>query len=145
MNESHLILVWILNGKLNAIVICYVINKFLLLKTHTHTGLSIERLCEILANEPLEPDDTLCDRTAMVRAARSLLNSVTRVLLLADIVVVKQLLLNKDKVCAHIGSHVVHNGAQLNLTFYHAREIWVLFCLTLTLQNTFCSIPIFYH
>lgn len=69
--------------------------------THKQTGLSIERLCEILANEPLEPDDTLCDRTAMVRAARSLLNSVTRVLLLADIVVVKQLLLNKDKVCMH--------------------------------------------
>lgn len=85
------------------IVIFYVMNKFLLLtqtqtRKHTHTGLSIERLCEILANEPLEPDDTLCDRTAMVRAARSLLNSVTRVLLLADIVVVKQLLLNKDKV-----------------------------------------------
>lgn len=34
----------------------------------------------------------------MVRAARTLLNSVTRVLLLADIVVVKQLLLAKDKV-----------------------------------------------
>lgn len=51
-----------------------------------------------MANEPLEPDETLCDRTAMVRAARSLLNSVTRVLLLADIVVVKQLLLSKDKV-----------------------------------------------
>ncbi|XP_055312138.1 alpha-catulin [Sitodiplosis mosellana] len=61
-------------------------------------GLSIERLCEMVANEPLEPDDTLCDRTSMVRAARSLLNSVTRVLLLADIVVVKQLLLAKDKI-----------------------------------------------
>lgn len=34
----------------------------------------------------------------MVRAARTLLSSVTRVLLLADIVVVKQLLLAKDKV-----------------------------------------------
>lgn len=64
----------------------------------TKIGLSIERLCELVANEPLEPDDTLCDRSAMVRAARSLLNSVTRVLLLADIVVVKQLLLAKDKV-----------------------------------------------
>lgn len=61
-------------------------------------GHSIERLCEIMANEPLEHDDALCDRTAMVRAARTLLNSVTRVLLLADIVVVKQLLLAKDKV-----------------------------------------------
>lgn len=34
----------------------------------------------------------------MVRAARALLGSVTRVLLLADIVVVKQLLLAKDRV-----------------------------------------------
>jgi hypothetical protein len=33
-----------------------------------------------------------------VRAARALLGSVTRVLLLADIVVVKQLLLAKDRV-----------------------------------------------
>lgn len=34
----------------------------------------------------------------MIRAARTLLSSVTRVLLLADIVVVKQLLLAKDRV-----------------------------------------------
>lgn len=52
----------------------------------------------MVANDPLEHDDTLCDRTSMVRATRTLLNSVTRVLLLADIVVVKQLLLDKDKV-----------------------------------------------
>lgn len=69
---------------------------FCLFHSNNYTGLSIERLCEIVANDP-EPDN-LCDRTAMVRAARSLLNSVTRVLLLADIVVVKQLLLSKDKV-----------------------------------------------
>lgn len=58
----------------------------------------MERLCDIVANDPLDHGDTLCDRTAMIRAARALLNSVTRVLLLADIVVVKQLLLEKDKV-----------------------------------------------
>lgn len=40
----------------------------------------------------------LDDRGPMVRAARALLGSVTRVLLLADIVVVKQLLLAKDRV-----------------------------------------------
>lgn len=40
----------------------------------------------------------LDDRGPMVRAARALLSSVTRVLLLADIVVVKQLLLAKDRV-----------------------------------------------
>lgn len=38
------------------------------------------------------------DGTAMVEAARSLLTAVTRVLLLADMVVVRQLLLAKDKV-----------------------------------------------
>ena len=37
-------------------------------------------------------------RASMIRAARCLLSSVTRVLLLADTVVVKQLLLAKDKV-----------------------------------------------
>ena len=37
-------------------------------------------------------------RGSLVRAARCLLGSVTRVLLLADTVVVKQLLLAKDKV-----------------------------------------------
>lgn len=56
------------------------------------TGLAIEKLCESAM------DDSLADRGSVVRAARCLLTSVTRVLLLADIVVVKQLLLAKDKV-----------------------------------------------
>lgn len=43
-------------------------------------------------------EECLTERGAVVRAARALLASVTRVLLLADIVVVKQLLLAKDKV-----------------------------------------------
>lgn len=52
----------------------------------------------------LAPSNILgCNRPAeyrgsLVRAARCLLGSVTRVLLLADTVVVKQLLLAKDKV-----------------------------------------------
>ncbi|KRT80186.1 hypothetical protein AMK59_8703, partial [Oryctes borbonicus] len=54
---------------------------------------AIERICEEVENE------TVSDRSALVRAARCLLGAVTRVLLLADIVVVKQLLLAKDKVC----------------------------------------------
>ncbi|GJQ65057.1 hypothetical protein Trydic_g12030 [Trypoxylus dichotomus] len=53
---------------------------------------AIERICEEVENE------TVSDRSALVRAARCLLGAVTRVLLLADIVVVKQLLLAKDKV-----------------------------------------------
>ncbi|XP_005101953.1 alpha-catulin isoform X2 [Aplysia californica] len=38
------------------------------------------------------------DKTAMVRAARQLLSAITKVLLLADRIVVKQLLLSKDRV-----------------------------------------------
>lgn len=38
------------------------------------------------------------DRTAMSRAARALLSSVTRVLLVADTVVVKQIVASKDRV-----------------------------------------------
>nr|CAD7452271.1 unnamed protein product [Timema tahoe] len=54
-------------------------------------GSAIEKLCEAAL------EDSLTDRGAVVRAARCLLGSVTRVLLLADVVVVKQLLLAKDK------------------------------------------------
>lgn len=56
------------------------------------SGGAIEHICEETQEE------VLSDRTALIRAARCLLGAVTRVLLLADIVVVKQLLLAKDKV-----------------------------------------------
>ncbi|KAJ8320926.1 hypothetical protein KUTeg_002513 [Tegillarca granosa] len=39
------------------------------------------------------------EKTAMVRAARQLLSAITRVLLLADRVIVKQLLVSRDKTC----------------------------------------------
>lgn len=64
---------------------------------NSRTGSSIERLCDVAASDPMGYAQ-LDDRGPMVRAARSLLGSVTRVLLLADIVVVKQLLLAKDRV-----------------------------------------------
>ncbi|XP_071530829.1 alpha-catulin isoform X3 [Panulirus ornatus] len=68
-------------------------------------GLAIEKLCETAEANLVEagvggvgggsrPEY----RASMIRAARCLLSSVTRVLLLADTVVVKQLLLAKDKV-----------------------------------------------
>ena len=44
---------------------------------------------------------TTAEKTAMVRAARQLLSAITKVLLLADRIVVKQLLLSKDKVGHH--------------------------------------------
>lgn len=56
------------------------------------SGASIEKLCEAVF------DVSINDRASVIRAARCLLNSVTRVLLLADVVVVKQLISVKDKV-----------------------------------------------
>jgi len=47
--------------------------------------------------------DALAERGGVVRAARALLAAVTRVLLLADVVVVKQLLLAKDRVARTLG------------------------------------------
>ncbi|KAK9752463.1 Vinculin family [Popillia japonica] len=61
-------------------------------KEARQAGGAIERICEEVE------DEVISDRSALVRAARCLLGAVTRVLLLADIVVVKQLLLAKDKV-----------------------------------------------
>ncbi|KAF2904309.1 hypothetical protein ILUMI_01874 [Ignelater luminosus] len=66
-------------------------------KEARQAGSAIERICEEAEEE------ILTDRTVLVRAARCLLGSVTRVLLLADIVVVKQLLLAKDKVQRSLG------------------------------------------
>lgn len=62
------------------------------LKNNIFIGGDIEQICE-------ETDeDLLADRTILIRPTRRLLAAITRVLLLADIVVVKQLLLAKDKV-----------------------------------------------
>lgn len=58
-------------------------------------GHAIEKLCE---DVDVCKDLCLGDKAALARAARCLLAAVTRVLLLADFVVVKQLLLAKDKV-----------------------------------------------
>lgn len=63
----------------------------------TVTGSAIEKLCECALG------DSLADRGSVVRAARCLLGSVTKVLLLADIVVVNQLLHAKDKVARSLG------------------------------------------
>ena len=41
---------------------------------------------------------TMAEKTAMVRAARQLLSAITKVLILADRVVIKQLIIAKDKV-----------------------------------------------
>jgi len=66
------------------------------------TGATIEKLCELQYEDPNSDSGTTTigstDKGSMVRAARCLLAAVTQVLLLADTVVVKQLLQAKDKV-----------------------------------------------
>jgi hypothetical protein len=64
------------------------------------SGAAIEKLCDYSGKcvEGHAVPRAVSDRAAMVRSARCLLAAVTRVLLLADSVVVKQLLLAKDKV-----------------------------------------------
>lgn len=53
------------------------------------------------------------DKGAMVRAARCLLASVTQVLLLADTVVVKQLLQAKDKVIRKVSPSITASSKSL--------------------------------
>ena len=82
------------------------------------TGAAIEKLCELqyedsqncLTDGEMSPSvgsggggtgsivGGIADKGSMVRAARCLLAAVTQVLLLADTIVVKQLLQAKDKV-----------------------------------------------
>lgn len=73
-----------------------------------HSGAAIEKLCEVQYDDhrQMRPCG---DKSGMVRAARALLSSVTRVLLLADTVVVKQLLAAKDKVCVVFFSFLAEN------------------------------------
>lgn len=75
--------------------------KLFVLPPFLFVGATIERFCDITSNDlhafPTR-NDPHDDRIMMVRAARTLLSAVTRVLLLADIVVVKQLLLSKERV-----------------------------------------------
>lgn len=54
------------------------------------------------------------DRQAMARAARALLSSVTRVLLVADTVVVKQIVASKDRVSTRLKINL-----KFNFSFFH--------------------------
>ena len=60
-------------------------------------GTLIEQLCDTSQTDGGQLR-SYADKSCMVRAARALLSSVTRVLLIADTVVVKQLISSKDRV-----------------------------------------------
>ncbi|XP_037950283.1 alpha-catulin isoform X2 [Teleopsis dalmanni] len=70
-------------------------------KEALNAGKTIERICKLTTIESINyPDfnDSLCDLGSITNAARSLLSAITRVLLLVDIVIVKQLLTTKKKI-----------------------------------------------
>jgi hypothetical protein len=62
------------------------------------SGSRIETLTDVKLDDP-GTVRTVAEKTAMVRAARQLLSAITKVLILADRVVIKQLIGAKDKVC----------------------------------------------
>ena len=45
------------------------------------------------------------EKVSMIQAANTLLNSVTKVLLLADVVIINQILNSKNKVCYNLYFH----------------------------------------
>ncbi|XP_064598146.1 alpha-catulin-like isoform X2 [Liolophura sinensis] len=61
-------------------------------------GANIQTLTDASFSGPQGAGQTLAEKTAMVRAARQLLSAITKVLLLADRIVVKQIFIAKDKV-----------------------------------------------
>ena len=61
------------------------------------TGSNIQKLTDVRVDEQNTPR-TLAEKTSMVRAARQMLSAVTKVLIMADKVVVKQVIASKDKV-----------------------------------------------
>uniref|UniRef100_A0A3P9JAP4 Alpha-catulin n=1 Tax=Oryzias latipes TaxID=8090 RepID=A0A3P9JAP4_ORYLA len=64
-------------------------------------GDAIARLTDVGSATPAPSDDRVTvfsDRTAMVKAARMLLSSVTKVLVLADRIVIKQIITSRNKV-----------------------------------------------
>ncbi|XP_074653442.1 alpha-catulin-like isoform X2 [Tubulanus polymorphus] len=65
------------------------------------SGENIQKLTDVKLDETGQVKGA--EKTAMVRAARQLLSAITKVLLLADKVVVKQLLAAKDKVAVSLG------------------------------------------
>ena len=72
---------------------CLIMLNYLLITLGAH----IERLTDVKPEDP-GTARSVSEKTAMVRAARQLLSAITKVLILADRVVVKQVLLAKDKV-----------------------------------------------
>lgn len=65
-------------------------------------GTTIAQLTDVSSPEQCDGDGrntVFSDKTSMVKAARMLLSSVTKVLVLADCIVIKQIISSRNKVC----------------------------------------------
>lgn len=71
-------------------------------------GSRIQKLTDVKIDDP-GTVRSLAEKTAMVRAARQLLSAITKVLILADRVVIKQLLTAKEKVLCSYGTTFGYN------------------------------------
>jgi len=71
-------------------------------------------------------DDGVSEKTVMVRAARQLLSTITKVLILADRVVIKQLVTAKDQVYAHY-THLASAGFTLYCCYLRADQYMTKF------------------
>lgn len=88
-----------------------------------YIGCNIQRLTDVNIEPVQGAQQCVAEKTAMVRAARQLLSAITKVLILADKVVVKQVLAAKDKVS----------------TLWLPQVRFLLYRCTMCLQ-TFCTV-----
>jgi len=86
------------------------VHIFYILLYLSFSGTAIAQLTDVSGLEQCEGDGrstVFSDRTGMVKAARMLLSSVTKVLVLADCIVIKQIISSRNKVriivcCVHV-------------------------------------------
>lgn len=105
---------------LNLCVVCVCVYIFYILLYFSFAGTAIAQLTDVSGLEQCEGDGrstVFSDRTGMVKAARMLLSSVTKVLVLADCIVIKQIISSRNKVriicCVQV---LVHWPLQAQMT-----------------------------
>lgn len=85
------------------------------------SGIQIHKLTEMRVEETSVPPP-VGEKTAMVRAARQLLSAITKVLILADKVVIKQVIAAKDKVTFHNYHNYIY------LIIFYLIDIFIISC-----------------
>lgn len=100
--------------------VCVCVYIFYILLYFSFAGTAIAQLTDVSGLEQCEGDGrstVFSDRTGMVKAARMLLSSVTKVLVLADCIVIKQIISSRNKVriicCVQV---LVHWPLQAQMT-----------------------------